>query len=231
MYRFCKIGAHGWGWVEVLSQIGNSNFSRYYNSYFIKGIRPAIFIHSECKYDYVSTIRMSDPKSMASGWLLRFLEDFCEIFVCACMILGVGIRLNHKCCGSASCCSFLWERERVHLSPHIPSDPAFARWAPVRLAPMAPPLRRQSGISRIRVRCNRLQNRFSPFSPRWLDSNSPRVILTDHFLRRCILFGGGSRRYRCYILNPIVVIDVFDAILLEFNEHDDIWYVDVFIVI
>lgn len=65
---------------------------------------------------------------------------------------------------STFCCFFLRKRERVHLSPHIPSDPAFARWSPLRLAHGAS-VALSAGISGIRTRCNRLPNRaFSPFS-------------------------------------------------------------------
>lgn len=59
-------------------------------------------------------------------------RNYASIFSCTCT--SASIRSNHERRGSTFCCSFLRERERVHLSPHIPSDPAFARWAPVRLA-------------------------------------------------------------------------------------------------
>lgn len=81
---------------------------------------------------------------MKGADLLDFWKSLRNLYECARVSFSIGVRLNHECCGSTSCCSFLRERERVHLSPHIPSDPAFARWAPVWLAPMAPPLRRQS---------------------------------------------------------------------------------------
>lgn len=106
--------------------------------------------------------------------------------------LSISIRLNHDCCGNTSCCSFLRERERVHLSPHIPFDPAFARWVPVWLAPMAPPLRRQSEFQEFAFDAIDYRTVLSIFSSSTGSKRSPCVMLTDHFL--CVLFDGEPHR-------------------------------------
>lgn len=167
---------------------------------------------------FLSDTKLDTKNMINGGGFLDFLKISALIIVHVYLSI---IRLNHECCGSTSCCSFLRERERVHLSPHIPFDPAFARWAPVWLAPMAPPLRRQSEFQEFAFDAIDYRTVLSVFSSSTGSKHGPCVILTDHFL--CVLLGGEPHRYRCYVLNPIVAIDaVVATILLEFNEHHDI---------
>lgn len=104
----------------------------------------------------------------------RSTRNYALIFSCTrAPLLSGSVRSNHERRGSTFCCSFLRERERVHLSPHIPSDPAFARWAPVRLAHGA-------SIARNFKNSRPMQSiteprAFSPFSLRRSGPSSPRL--------------------------------------------------------
>lgn len=101
------------------------------------------------------------------------------IFSCTCTS-STSVRSNHECRGSTFCCSFLRERERVHLSPHIPSNPASARWAPVQFAAHGASIARNFKNSRSMQSITE-PRAFSPFSPRWSEPNSSRLAIRSLF--------------------------------------------------
>lgn len=194
----------------------------------------ATFIHSACKMRlFLDDTYVGYEGYDKWGWFPRFseaaLRNLC-VDNCA--------RVPERQHPPES--RMLWEH--LLVAPFFESENAFTfrrTFHPIRL--LLDGLSYNSHPWRLRCAVNRnfrnsrsmqsITEPFSPFSLRRLDPNGPRVILTDHSLWRCVSLGGGPRRYRCYIFNPIVVIDtVVAATLLEFNEHDDIWH-DVFIII
>jgi len=147
-------------------------------------------------------------------WKLRNLYECARVALLASAL---------ECCGSTFCCSFLRERERVHLSPHIPFDPAFARWAPVWLASMAPPLRRQSEFQEFAIDYKTVFTIFFLL----IGSKQCHLERITSYEDIYVLIRwqiGGKSHYRCYVLNPNVAIDrsCVATILLEFNKYDDI---------
>jgi hypothetical protein len=132
--------------------------------------------------------------------------------------------LSYTCASQHSASAWITNAaEALFVAPFFGSENAFTfrcTFHPIRLlldglpygfARTAPPLLLCIGILRIYVRCNRL--RMTVRSLRFLrigsELNGPRVISLGIIFREDpVLFDAKRRRYECYALNSIVVIDV-----------------------
>lgn len=159
----CEIGAHGWGWVEVLSQIWNNNLLRFITTYILL---KAYDLPSSSTPN-VNTIYFLDNtyfgyKEYGKWGFPGFLKDFCEISVLITVCMWISAS------ASAVESRMLREHFLLLLSSRARTRSPFAahsirsgfcsmgsRMVCTHDASVAPSI----GISGIRVRCNRLQNR------------------------------------------------------------------------